>query len=362
MGVRQGCYRSGIGIIFFFSFLTSAWSATTVEPSILSAKIGKKELVRMSEVTIIKDDLTKEREIFIAGKALGGLVPVVKVEVSLDNGQTWKEAIGHEQWQYRFSPLPNYFYYLTFRVTNVDGIVSDPKRFGVTRLTYLPLTLSELIQRQADELARTYMSEDLERYMALISRDYQNLPPGWFNLRRAIENDFRSLNNITLRFTVNQVYETDTAIIANVFWRLTYGGLLEPKEGTVEIHFDPSDKLKIILQRRDLYFGATPTGHDGKIQITGAVPIPGIRRYTFVVTDLDKVGATFISIRVRIVYIPGGVQFDGMVTLTETPFRSGRFEAQRDALIPGGSMSCTATYIDEITSDWRRNVRRTATF
>jgi hypothetical protein len=315
--------------------------------------------MRATEVTIIKDDLTRDREILIAGQAQGGGPLVEKVEVSLDGGQTWKETTGRERWQYQFLPLPNYTYYLTFRVTNADGAVSDQKRFGITRLTYLPLTLSELIQRQADELAKAYMSEDLERYMGLISRDYQNLPPGWFRLRRAIENDFRSLNNITLRFTVNQVYETDTAIIADVFWRLTYGGLLEPKEGTVEIHFDPADHLKIILQRKDLYFGSEIIGHNGTIAVTCSVVT---NQCDFTVTDLDKVGATFITVRVRHVRpSSGAVLFDGNVTLTETPPRSGTFNGTRTFSFGSVINTITATYIDEITSDWRRNIRRSTT-
>jgi hypothetical protein len=357
MSVRQGLCRMGIAIIFFFSFLTSVWAATAVEPTILSAKIGKKELLRKSEVTIIKDDLTREREVLIAGKALGGLVPVVKVEVSLDNGQTWKEAGGREEWQYRFSPLPNYPYYLTFRVTNADGAVSDFRRLGVSKLIYLPLTLAQLIQRQADVLARAYMSEDLDGYMALISHDYQNFPSGWFSLRRAIENDFRSLNNITLIFTVNQVYETDTEIVANVFWRLTYGGLMEPKEGTVEIHFDPTNRLKIILQRRDLYFGGVITGHNGIITTTC---LGVVTTASFTVVDLDKVGANFVTIRVRFVSFVGVPGFDGNVTLIETPPRSGTFKGTRG--FPGAVVGdrVTATYIDELTTDWRRNVRRTS--
>jgi hypothetical protein len=357
MCVKKVFYQSSIGIIFFLSFLTSVWAASTTDPTILSAKIGKKELMRATEVTVIKDDLTRNREILIVGQAAGGGPLVEKVEVSLDNGQTWKEATGRERWQYQFSPLPNFTYYLTVRVTNVDGAVSDHKQFGITRLIYLPLTLSELIQRQADELARAYMSEDLERYMGLISRDYQNLPPGWFRLRRAIENDFRSLNNITLRFTVNQVYETDTAIIADVFWRLTYGGLLEPKEGTVEIHFDPADHLKITLQRKDLYFGAEIIGHNGTIAVTCS---SGLSQCTITVTDLDKAGATFITVRLRVASVAGALPiFDGNMTLTETTPRSGTFTGTRFGTFGVGDRA-TATYTDEVTADWRRNIRRSA--
>ncbi|MCJ7664987.1 MAG: hypothetical protein MUO24_12205, partial [Desulfobacterales bacterium] len=161
------------------------------------------------------------------------------------------------------------------------------------------------------------------------------------------------------RFTVNQVYETDTAIIADVYWRLTYGGLLEPKEGNVEIHFDPADHLKIILQRKDLYYGATIIGHNGTIS---AVYSMLFTQCNFTVTDLDKVGATFVTIRVRHVGLGGSpVRFDGNVTLTETPPRSGTFMGSRTSIVTGGD-TITATYIDEITSDWRRNIRRSSTY
>ncbi|GAF70525.1 unnamed protein product, partial [marine sediment metagenome] len=268
-------------------------------------------------------------------------------------GQTWQETTGHKSWQYEFPPLPNYTYHLTLRVTNADGVVSSPKTFGITRLTYIPLTVSELIQRRADELAKVYMAKDRDRYMGFVSRGYQNYPRGWHNLRKSIENDFKSLNNVVLRFSVNQVFKLEGVIMADIHWRLTYAGLLEPKEGYVEIHFDPADHMKILVQRKDLYFGSAPIGHNGTVQLARA-PLPF---FDFIVTDLDKVGANTITIRVRVV-IGGTVTFNGNVMLTETPRRSGRFRGTRPfpGVVPGDTV--TATYIDELTSDWRRNVRR----
>lgn len=348
-------YRWSISGIVVLFLLTAAWGwgAAADEPSITTAMIGTKNLMGTAQVTIIKNDLTRERKALIVGLAEGGKTTVERVEISLDGGQTWKEASGGENWRYEFTPLPNYTYHLTLRVFNADGVASNPKQFGITRLIYLPITFSELIQRQADELAQAYMSKDLQRYMGLISRDYQNIPRGWHRLRRAIENDFKSLNNIALLFTVNQVYELKGAVMADIHWRLTYAGLLEPKEGYVEIHFDPTDQLKIILQRKDLYFGSSPTGHNGTVQIVPAA----MSIFIFRVTDLDKVGASFITVRVR--YVSGGsVQFNGNVTLTETPRRSGRFEGSRFFPTTAGD-TITVTYTDEITADWRRNVRRT---
>ena len=358
MFVKRRLYRWSISGIVVLFLLTAAWgvAATADEPSITTAKIGKKDLMRTAEVIIIKDDLTRERKARIAGLAEGGDPPVERVEVSLDGGQTWKEASGRERWNYEFSPLPNYTYFLTFRVINADGVASNPKQFGITRLTYLPITLLELIQQQADDLARAYMSKDLQKYMGFISRDYQNIPRGWHRLRRSIENDFRSLNNIVLRFTVNQVFELENMIMADIYWKLTCAGLLEPKEGYVEIHFDPTNQLKIILQRKDLYFGSSPIGHDGTVQIN---PLAA-SVFEFIVIDLDKVGAGFITVRVRYVS-GGGVQFNGNVTLTETPRRSGRFEGSRFFPVTATD-TITLIYTDEITADWRRNVRRTETY
>lgn len=359
MFIKRRLYRWSISGFLALFLLTVAWGAAPEEPTVTMAKIGKKDLVGKAEMTIIKDDLTRERKVLIVGLAEGGKTAVERVEVSLDGGQTWRETTGREKWHYEFLPLPNYTYYLTLRVFNTDGVASDPKRFGITRLTYLPLTLSELIQQQADELARAYMSKDLQKYMGLISRDYQNIPRGWHRLRRAIENDFRSLNNIVLRFTVNQVYELQGAAMADIHWRLTYAGLLEPKEGYVEIHFDPADQLKIILQTKDLYFGAAPIGHDGSIVVQqGGFGFPG-NHFVFILTDLDKVGARRINIQVRIT--ASLANFTGNLMLTETPPRSGRFVESRYGCVVTGDRA-DATYIDEITSDWRRNVRRSGNY
>ncbi len=258
MDVRKGFCRFGIvGIALLSLFaLTALTRGATPEPSVTSARIGKKELKGATGVTIIKGDLTRSGEILIKGTADGGGPQVKEVEVSLDGGTTWKDATGCERWQYRFIPVPKGTYNLTLRVTNTAGIVSNPRAFGVTQLTYLPITLWELIQQRADELAKIYMSRDLERYMSFISRGYQNYPRGWHRLRRTIDNDFKFLNNIVLRFTVDQIFELEGAIMADIHWRLTYAGLTRPEEGYVEIHFDPTDQLKILLQEKDRYFGA----------------------------------------------------------------------------------------------------------
>ena len=116
--------------------------------------------------------------------------------------------------------------------------------------------LKDKIRQQTDELAKAYMSRDLERYMSLISKGYHRYPEGWLRLRRVISNDFKSRNNIVLRLTVNQVFDLEGAIMADIRWRLTYAGLSKPEEGYVEIQFDPADQLKILVQEKDRYFGS----------------------------------------------------------------------------------------------------------
>ncbi|HEX9948772.1 MAG TPA: hypothetical protein VGB29_01340 [Thermodesulfobacteriota bacterium] len=250
------CCISGVAVL---SLVALAWAAAPNKlnkPSISSAKVGNKELKGATGVTIIKEDLTRDREVLIVGSAKGGGQRVTKVEASLDAGKTWYEAQGLENWQYRFGPVPNKPYKLTVRVTNATRLVSDPTAFKVVQLTYRPITLSELIQQQADELAKAYMSRDLERYMALISKGYHRYPEGWYSLRRVISNDFQSRNNIVLRLTVNQVFDLEGAVMADIRWRLTYAGLSKPEEGYVEIQFDPADQLKILVQEKDRYFGS----------------------------------------------------------------------------------------------------------
>jgi hypothetical protein len=258
MAARKGLQQCCVSCIALFSLAAFAWavSPTPPLPTITSAKTEKKDLTGATDVTIIKENLTSSGEIMIVGTANGGKSQVTKIEVSLDGGKTWKKATGHESWQFRFVPVPNKSYQLTFRVTNSAGLISAPKAFGITRLTYIPITLWELIQQQADKLAKAYMSRDLERYMEFISRDYQNYPRGQHRLRRTIHTDFKSLNNIVLHFVVDQVFEIEGAIMAEMYWRLTYAGLAMPEEGYIEIHFDPTDQLKIVLQEKDHYFGA----------------------------------------------------------------------------------------------------------
>lgn len=255
MACKKGICRCFIDGIIALSLATLAWGASS-QPTVTSAKIGNKELKSATGVTIIKSDLTLSGEIIIKGAAAGGDQQVKKVELSLDGGKTWKEARGGESWQYSFAPVSGGSYKLVIRVINAAGVLSDTKSFKMVSFTYRPITLSELIQRQADELAKAYIARDLERYMALISKDYHRYPEGWSNVRRTIANDFKSRQNITLRLTVNQVFDLEGAIMADIYWRLTYAGLAKPEEGYMEIQLDPVNQLKILVQEKDRYFGA----------------------------------------------------------------------------------------------------------
>jgi hypothetical protein len=346
-------YIAGITIIM--TWLAPAWGASIKNPEITSASIKEKKLKRGTKIEILKSDLIDNRYAVITGSAIGGETSVAKVEVSLDNGNTWMEATGQEKWQSQFTPVPNYTYFLKFRVTNANGAVSSPSQFGTIHLTYLPITLNELIQHQADVLAKAYMSKRLEKYMNLISKDYQNYPRGIHKLRKAIQNDFRTRNNIVLRFTVNQVFKLDKVIIAQIHWTLMHSRLNEPREGDIEIHFDTTNQLKILVQKKDLYFEETIVGHNGRIQVRrGSGTIKEV-----IVTDLDLLGAGSINVRAWGNCDPI-VPFTANMRLTETPPNSGRFRGMRDCYFSNTSNYFSAAYTDKITSDWRRNIRRTS--
>jgi len=348
----MGFGRKGWAIVLFFGFMVGIVRAEP--PSISSVWIGDLELKGAKDVLLSRDDLTPRGEILIEGEAVAYGGNVGKVEVSLDGGRSWQEAEGRERWHYRFVPVPHRPYDLTLRVTDSNGVSSHPLvDFGLVRLTYIPVMLVELVQQKAEELALAYMSRDLERYMGLISRDYVNYPRGWMKLKKAIEYDFKSLNNVVLRFTVNQVFRMGGHLLAELHWRLVHAGLTEPEEGDVTVRFDRTDRMKVLLQKGDLYFSEAPIGYDAKIQI-----IPEMREeVTIVIIDRDKAGAGSVPAHVRIDAPP----FQGTIRLREDPPGSGRFVRSLPFYFTA-LVSCTVTYIDELTSDWRRNVRRSRTY
>jgi hypothetical protein len=357
MSIAKKLFLYSVCIAISVTFLAPARSASLDGPNITSAHIKEKQLKGGTRVTIIKPDLVSDRHAFIEGTATGGDIGVEKVEVSLDNGRTWHTATGNENWQYQFEPVPKQTYYLAFRVTNSSGIVSQPGAYGTIRLTYFPITLSALIQQRADALARAYSSKRLGKYMKMISKQYENYPRGWHKLRQAIQNDFRSFNNIVLRFTVNQVFKLEKVIMADIRWTITHAGLTMPEEGYVEIHFDRNDDLKIRVQRKDLYFSETPIGYNARIQLEWVDPVVRI-----IVTDLDMVGARTITIRVSGRCTAGTVRINRRIRLTESPPRSGRFVGICACFLdPGAPDFLTAIYKDQMTSSWRRNVNRTET-
>ncbi|OAG26763.1 hypothetical protein [Thermodesulfatator autotrophicus] len=326
-------------------------------PSLLWVKAGEVSLLGAKKVILTHEDLDFRGRVVLEGE-LESKIPVRHVEISLDRGRTFEPAEGTELFRYLFRPQPNRVYHLLIKVTDEQGktyILGSP---GI-EISYFPGTLQELLQKRLELLARAYMSRDLERYMSLISRDYINYPQGWHRLRQQIYQDFRLLQNIVLKFSVKQVLRTENTIMAQVYWRLYYAGLPEYKEGYIEIHFNPRDDYKIILQRGDLYFGQAPVGTDARLSISF---IPSPREIKLRVVDLDRAGAGRIRVEVTISGYPCSpiCNYPSLI-LRETSPKSGIFEGTISLNWESHSTRVTMRYIDKLTADGRRNVLRIIT-
>ncbi len=327
--------------IFFYSFC-GAQAVPLIRNITVSGKVPNPKYT----LILTSDDLNTYREIVIQGEAEEEDGSIKKVEISLDNGVTWYTAKGREFWYFSFKPFPKRTYVILIKAIDAQGNISDylKTKFSVF---YFPGSLSDFIQYRLNKLAKAYMSKNLDLYMSFISKNYNVEPKGWQRLKKQIAQNFVDLSDILLKFVVNRISVAGNLVVANVYWRLYYAQLPDYKEGNIEIHFDVSQGYKIVAQKGDLYFESIRVGTDAVLKVDNLV-----EKCIFTVLDKDKKGAGKVYARIRTWGTPSLYQ---SVYLFETT--PGNFTKE----VSGGSFNfnkCELIYIDEFTSEGKKNVVR----
>ncbi len=200
----------------------------------------------------VPQDWLEDGELVIEGQASKH---VEKVEVTLDGGKTWKTAQGTSSWFFSIQPLPKENFKIAAR-TWCQGKPAHPYRRRFYKVSYVGKTSRAIIEEVFHKIELYYQGKNRLQIMKLFSRRLRSpLYSNYRELEVQIRNDFQWGSGMDFHFYIDQVLKSENIYIVQTHWDLTYLGLLEPKHGYTEFHFDSGNEWKIVDIRGDKPFG-----------------------------------------------------------------------------------------------------------
>jgi len=208
-------------------------------------------------VNLTDDDLTRSGMVLISGTSTDDAYPVTDVEVSLDGGMTWEDAIGTGNWSYEFQPMQYMEYDLTVRATNSAGVVSDYRGIGPVTITYTPLDRREIAERFLETLFRSVRDGNSYGVEDLISRDYDGSAGGYYSreelVRDSVEEYIDSGKNtlLSVTYSIKQVDSLGDDIVFTARWTTNEAGITNT--GTTKWWLSKSDEYRLVHTEGDWF-------------------------------------------------------------------------------------------------------------
>lgn len=198
-------------------FLISFVSAQDERISIFEVKVENKDVSTLSEeFSFSKEDLIGER-INITGKAKSKEAQISKLEVSTDEGRTWQEAEGKENWQFSFYPEEG-LHKIKFLVSDTKG---NMQTLGDLEISYTKFKPEEAISDLLKKIKEAYEEENWEKFMDCFS---ESRYPNYTKFKEAIIRDFQYFRNIRMFSRIDRysISEDQKSAFYDVLWKSKY--------------------------------------------------------------------------------------------------------------------------------------------
>lgn len=210
-------------------------------------------------LTLYRETLPPDGMVRISGKAYVGKGRVGAIRLSLDDKASWKDVpfADNGTFDFSFKPEVDRTYVLYVEVTDTAGKMNNVEN---TRKEIVLSTdnIQARVRETLNDLFQAYMQEDLPRFMRSVSDNFASDP---VVLERAVKRDLDALNNIQLRYTLNNVA---SGAAGRVFASITYNrtvslaktGQSNTDGGVTEFVFDvKGGDLKLFSMKQPLMFG-----------------------------------------------------------------------------------------------------------
>lgn len=210
------------------------------------------------QVTLYRDMLPGGR-VVVRGKATSGETTIGKVEISLDNKETWRKADKAADGSFEFSFVPELdrTYQLYVKILNTSGTSNEVDE------TYREITVSNsdidtIIRQALDSMIQAYQVEEPRSFMTWVDDDFAG---DYVLLDRAIRKDFTAFDGLNINYTLNNVVSgaSGKVFVAFTFNRQvtsSRSGETFVDQGLTEFIFKlTTGKARVVAMKNPLIFG-----------------------------------------------------------------------------------------------------------
>ena len=172
-----------------------------------SLSICRKDVEDVSEKLFLTHSELLNGRIKLTGRVDDGKrgADIKEIQISLDNGMSWRKAEGRTNWRYSFTPRDDEEYIIEFRVIDLNGRPYQAY-FDPVEITYSSMTDDRLIRNAFAEMKDAYSSKDIDRFMSYFSEDLSMV---WDGERLSFD-EFRE--NLTEEFSQTEDVSMDIRI------------------------------------------------------------------------------------------------------------------------------------------------------
>ncbi len=210
------------------------------------------------QVTLYRD-LLPDGRVILRGKAQSGKSQIGKIEISLDNRESWQPARkdANGSFEFSFTPELNKTYDLYVKILNTTGKSNEIDE------TYRQLTVSDsdiesIIRTALDSMVQAYMEENPRAFMASVNPDFAG---DYAFLDKAIRQDFGAFDGLQLAYTLNNVASGSggkvyVALSYNRLVTSAYSGETLSDKGLTEFTFSLNgNRATVLSMKNPLIFG-----------------------------------------------------------------------------------------------------------
>ncbi|MBU0686325.1 MAG: hypothetical protein KKB81_00530 [Candidatus Margulisbacteria bacterium] len=201
----------------------------TGDPQVFNVYILDKKLDDIDFVVKFAERDLWNGMVYISGEAKTDIGIIDVVEVTLDEGQSYQNAKGTDQWEFSFTPKNNHEYVFSARAKDSTGSSSYFDDLNMITIKYAKYSTPQEVALWLKDFRAAYNMEDLGKCMGLISDDFAD---GKSAFEKELDNEFKASENIQINIYPSNIdvnNEDDEVVVSFAFRKEKSGAVFNGK-------------------------------------------------------------------------------------------------------------------------------------
>ncbi|MFH1715565.1 MAG: hypothetical protein ABH857_05190 [Elusimicrobiota bacterium] len=233
-------------------------------PVIFGVKIAGRDIRYLSDHSMLYSDDLEKGSIVISGIARPGGMPIEKIEVSIDNQNSWKTAaieLADVEKRFRFAFEPDQEKEYSIAIRSLDEAGNEILQAYPSIVKFDKRSYRSVINQILNNISKSLSDENTFMLMNNVSPFYRG---NYDSLKDSIKNDFKYYNNINIRINILKMGIEGNELVVETNWTRTWRKIMqamsERQTGRTQIIFTDDAGWKIVDIQGDRIFGMYDIG------------------------------------------------------------------------------------------------------